>query len=442
MTKIRERLAGIAPLGWALAATAVGLLLGYLLKYQCVSHPWANNHQYSSLCYNDIQPLFGVRGISKGLIPYVDVQLEYPVLTGVFMDLVGRLLRLLTDIGLLGADSDGNYFILSALFLAPFALAVTLILRKRVTAGRLLIWAFGTPIILYAFHNWDLIAVAFAVWGMVAFERASSGEMGGALAAGASAKLYPAFMLPGALLHALAQRDLKRMKQMLLGFGGIYLILNLPWALIATGPPKVLSNPNWSALVGGVELRLPSSNGWLGVWTFHARRYPDFGTVWFWIAHHGRVLVPGVGWDPGQTGYRDFVSVASFLLFGAGALFFLYKGWQRRGEPRGYPVLAVSMGIIAAFLLTSKVNSPQYTLWLVPFMVMLDVPWRRVALYLAADLAVYVSGFYYFTVMNDPAPAWFGVFEAAVLMRAAAVVWLGLWALRARRVLPAPAPPG
>ncbi|MDQ4149126.1 MAG: hypothetical protein M3164_03920, partial [Actinomycetota bacterium] len=179
----------------------------------------------------------------------------------------------------------------------------------------------------------------------------------------------------------------------------------------------------------------------------HAERYPDFGTVWYWLAKYGRKAYPASFWEPGQPGYRDFVSLASLVLFALGSAAILLHGWGRRREPEGYPVAAAGLGILCLFLLTSKVHSPQYALWVAPLLAWLAIPWPLVIAYLAADVGVFVSGFYYFTVMDEPSPGWYGAFEAAVWVRAAALAGL-LWAsLRAARTTPAglparPAPPG
>ncbi|HVE75839.1 MAG TPA: hypothetical protein VND22_03615 [Actinomycetota bacterium] len=428
---------GRAPVWVAVVATLLGLAVGYMIKQQCAANVWADSFQYSHLCYNDLQPLYGVRGISHGLVPYRDVQLEYPVLTGLFMDLMGRLLHLLDEAGVMTAG-DPDYFRLSSIFLAPFALIVTLVLRPFVTAKRLALWAIGTPTILYSFHNWDLIAVAFASIGLVALEQNRDGVAGGALAAGASAKLFPAFLLPGALLSRWAKGDRKGAFGMAGAFFLIYLIVNLPVALLARGAPRVLDRPDWPEIVGSVQLRETGTNGWLGVWLFHADRYPDFGTVWYWIAHHSQAMFPGHGdwWQPGQTGYLGFVSITSFILFAVAAMFFLGVGWARRNEPQGYPVVAVGLGILASFLLFSKVHSPQFALWLVPLLALLNVSWPRILFYLAADVAVFVSGFYWFTVFDVPDPGWKGVFEVAVLLRALALGLLAWSAVKAVRELP------
>ena len=103
---------------------------------------------------------------------------------------------------------------------------------------------------------------------------------------------------------------------------------------------------------------------------------------------------------------------------------------------RGYPVVAVGLGIVSVFLLVSKVHSPQYALWVIPMVAMLNVPWRYVLFYMAADLAVFVSGFYYFTAMNPSAPGWMGVFEIAVWARALALAGLAAAAWSAERANP------
>lgn len=428
----------------ALGATTLGLVAGFLLKDQCATHPWADAFQYRRLCYNDLQPLYEVRGIRSGLLPYLDVVYEYPPLTGIFMDLVGRLLRWLHAVGLVGSAGNENYFRLSSLLLAPFAYAITLLLRTRVTKGRLLLWAIGTPIVLYSFHNWDLIAVAGGVWGIAAYEKSRHGMSGGALGLGAAAKLYPAFIAPAILLDRWSRADRKAAFRFLISIVVVFVLVNLPFIVLARGVPPVLDRPDWAEAVRGLEIRSPADNGWVRIWTFHAGRYPDFGTVWYWIAHHGRALVDSDAWRSwwqvpaeGQpAGFRDSVSVTSLLLFLLGSVAFLWRGWQRRDSENGYPVVATSLGIVVVFLLVSKVHSPQYALWVVPFLAMLDVPWKWVLGYLAADLLVYVSGFYWFTVFDSPTPGWKGIFEVAVLLRAAALGALAWAAWRANRLFP------
>lgn len=411
----RARSRGSAAPTWlALVATLAGLVLAFRLKAPCLTNPWIDRFEYRHFCYNDLQPLFGHRGISEGRLPYLEfVPFEYPVLTGAFMYLMGALLSGLVAASVVPSSSDSAYFVVSALFLAPFAVAVTLLLRPHVTRGRLMLWAVGTPTILYSFHNWELLAVAGAVWSLVELERRRFGLAGLGLGLGASAKLFPAFLVPGALLGRWAERDRRGAVRLLLAAAAAAAVVNVPVMVL-------------------------SLRGWLSTWTFHADRYPDFGTVWYWIAHHGRRLLPPPGpWDPGpHSVYQDVVSVLSLILFAAGSLWYLRRGWGRRHGPDGYPVASVGLGILTLFLLVSKVHSPQYALWLVPLLVLLDVPLVLVLAYFVADIAVFISIFSWFTVLDAPAPAWKGLSELSVLARALALGGLAWWATRALRIRP------
>ena len=56
--------------------------------------------------------------------------------------------------------------------------------------------------------------------------------------------------------------------------------------------------------------------------------------------------------------------------------------------------------MLCGFLLLHKVHSPQYTLWLLPFFVLLRVPWGWVVAYLVADLVMGIGIFRWFYVLN------------------------------------------
>lgn len=409
--------------------------MGYLLKGQCADNAWADSFQYRRLCYNDLQPLYGVRGISRGLLPYRDVSFEYPVITGMFMDLAGRALRGLVKIGVVAKAGDAQYFRLSALGLAPFAFIAAFHLRKMTPARRLMLFVAAPPLAVYAFHNWDLIAVAATAWALRAHEAGRFATSGIAASLGMSAKLFPAFMAPGIFLDRLKRSDRKGAFRVALGFVLAALVVNVPWIFIASGVSPVFADPSLVEIAQSVELRDPSTNGWMGIWLFHAERYPDFGTAWYWLAHHGRVLIPSGFWQVGSGGYADAISLVSFLMFAIGSAATLLWHYRRKGD--GFPVAAAGLSVTVLFLLVSKVHSPQYALWLLPFLALLDVRVRAVLAYFALDLAVFVSGFYYFTVMHISAPAWMGVFEVAVLARTAALGWLFVQSLRAKRTYPA-----
>ena len=409
-----------ASLGLACALAAVGLLISYLMRNQCATHPWADAFQYRHLCYNDIQPLFHARGVDRGLVPYTDVTVEYPVLIGTFMYVTGRLLAFLTHVGLAAGYTDPSYFQITALLLWPFSFVVTLLLRPRVTAGRLMLWAIGTPTIFYTFLNWDILAVAPLVWGLVEVERRRWGWAGFALALGASAKLFPAFVLPGAFLAAVAGGNRagdraggrKGAIRLLNGFGLGVVLANVPWMIA-------------------------SFSGWMAVWKFHADRFPDLGTVWYWLAQAGNAYVhPSPWWNAVSRGWGGFVGTAGLGAFGLVSLLILWAGWRRREEPDGYPVVPTGLAIIASFMVVAKVHSPQYALWIMPLIVMVDVPWRRILAYLASDAVLYVSGWYWYATAHPftpPASLAEKTFVLAVFARSIALIAIATHAARRGR---------
>lgn len=78
-----------------IALVMIGMFaLGMVQKLPCYNGAWffGAGAQYTHACYSDIPHLFQGRGFADGLVPYFDrlpgdMQfLEYPVLTGVFME--------------------------------------------------------------------------------------------------------------------------------------------------------------------------------------------------------------------------------------------------------------------------------------------------------------------------------------------------------------------
>ena len=397
----RQWLDAPAPMKLALAASLAGILVAFAIKQPCVTHPWSNYFQYRHLCYNDIQPLFYLRGVSHGQVPYKDVFVEYPVLIGSFMYAAGRFLAFLIAHGLPVSYADPAYFVVTAVLLSPFSLAVTLLLRPRVTTGRLLLWAVGTPTLLYSFLNWDLLAVAALTWGMVEVERRRWGWAGIALGLGASAKLYPAFAIPCVALAVLANRDLRALARLAAGFVGSVAAANVPWMIVAF-------------------------RRWMQIWTWQASRYPDYGTAWYWLGKMADRLRPDNFWNDAH-GYGNALGIGGLITFALVTVVTLWVGWRRRSSPEGYPVAGATLALIASFMVISKVNSPQYALWVLPLLVLVQIPWRAIVAYLVSDLVLFVSGFYWFTEFSSTGtPGWERLFELAVFARAICLAWFAI----------------
>jgi uncharacterized membrane protein len=343
----RSRTSNLLLLGIA----AVGLAAGFTLKAPCSAGDWRDGRQYRRLCYSDIVPLHGARGLADGRFPYIDADLEYPAGTGLYVGLIAKTTS--TLVAFVNANAVG----LALMGLGTAALLVAMARDRR----RVLLYALGPPVILYAFHNWDLLAVGSATLGLYAFWRGADGWAGLALGIGAATKLYPAFLLPAIGLAAW-RRDGRA-----------------PWRMGATFA--------WGWALLNLPLMAANFDGWKYPWDFQSTRAPNYETSWFMMFRH---LSPG--YEGLNTWYPTFANLLSGGLFvvGAGVLLALEA---KRDRVRPY---ALGFGILVLFLLTAKVFSPQYALWLLPFFVLLRLPLWSYAAFAVTDAAVWVAISAYF----------------------------------------------
>ncbi|MDP9223750.1 MAG: glycosyltransferase 87 family protein [Actinomycetota bacterium] len=376
------------------AICCVTLIAGFGLKAQCLA-AW-DGRQFARLCYNDIQPLFYARSIAT-TVPYIhgsllhgDLQrgaIEYPVLTGLFMYASGHLAYLFPFLPRANASSGNEYLYDSALLLAPFALLIAVLLGSM-TRTRALLWAAAPALVLYAFHNWDLLVVAAAVAGFWSWNRRHTGWAAFWFGIGGALKLYPLMFLAPLILERLRAGDRK---------GAVKAVL------LGVLPPVAINLPF-------VLVNFP---GWFATYAFHATRGADYNSIWLWFmgAHLFGLTLPV--FDVGT------LNLVTAVLTGAFAVIALVVGWMRaRGEDR-YPFIQVSGALLSAFLLWNKVHSPQYALWILPFFVLLDVRiWWWFA-YAAADLTVYVGIFRWFYDF---------VYRGMDLTWAKRALILGIWA--------------
>jgi uncharacterized membrane protein len=332
----------------------VTLAAGFALKAQCLAG--FDGRQYERLCYNDIQPLYDAREV-EAHFPYVDGEMveidgnrdlvdgaiEYPVLTGLFMWFGGLLAR--------GAD---NYLVVSAVLLAPFGVFVAQTLA-RMHGRRALLWAAAPALVIYAFHNWDLLVVAAAVGAMWAWRRGRYEVAAAYMGIGGALKMYPLFFLAPLVVDLWLRRERSR-AVVAAGVGvGVWMLVNLPF---------IVANPG----------------GWWATYEFHSLRGPNFDNMW-------QLAFPGASAANLNLWATVLIGLSFLIALAAGA---------RRAKDGPFPGVAVSAAMLASFLLWNKVHSPQYTLWLLPFFVLLRVHVGWWIAYTLADLAVYVGVFRWF----------------------------------------------
>ena len=339
------------------AASAAGLAGGYALKAQCLDKQW-DGLQYRRSCYNDVQPLYSLRGLQEKRFPYLDStersrtagqDLEYPVGTGLYVGVVAK--NVSTQTGFFNANAVG----LALMGLATAAALAAMALDPR----RVLLYAFGPALILYAFHNWDLLAVGMTTLALYAYWRGWDLWAGLLLGLGAATKFYPAFVLPALALDAW-RRDRRPPWGMGIAFAAGLLALNVP-------------------------VMIANYQGWRYPLAFQSARSANFETSWYMVYRH---MQSNGGWffDAG------FVNLVSGGIFVASSLILIALEANRR-KIRPY---ALAFGILVLWLITAKVFSPQFALWLLPFFALLRLPWWSYVLFAITDAAVWFSVSSYF----------------------------------------------
>jgi uncharacterized membrane protein len=378
---VREPRVTRISLGVVLLATVATLAVGYVIKHPCVGGDWADNRQYRRLCYSDIVPLYTTERLDQGKVPYLEARNEYPVLTGMAMWLAS-----------LPADRVNTFFWTNAVILGALALT-TAGLLWRMVGGRALYFALAPTLLIYGFINWDLVAVAIATAATAAYLSGRTRRSGVWLGLGAAAKLYPGLL---AVPFALGERGARRAKQ------ALFLVVAAVAAWAVVNVPFAAANPG----------------RWSTFFRLNAKRPADWDTAWFLLGRHGIRLS------------LAFVNTASIVAFLAVALML----WviKVRREP-GFARWTFGFPLIVAFLLTNKVYSPQYGLWLLPWFALALPNLRLFAAFEAAEIAVFVTRFRFFDEMpvHGIGGPWFRGFEVSLIVRGVILILcLAVWVLR------------
>ncbi|MCO6007273.1 glycosyltransferase 87 family protein [Actinoallomurus purpureus] len=356
---VRTGLRQLLPL--LVSTTAVVSVLGYLQKVPCKRAGFDFIPTVRNACYTDIYPLYFGRGLADGKIPYLDKipePVEYPVLTGGLMQAAATPARWFG-----GADvvSRGMWFFNLTAVLLVLCAAVT-VLATALVAGRQsrragLMVAASPALLLTAYINWDLLAVALSALALAAWARRRPGLAGGLLGLAVAAKFYPLIFLGPLFLLCLRAGKWREFGRLLAGTVVAWLVVNVPIMLAA-----------WDS--------------WSRFYTFNQKRSVDWGSVFFLAERKGMSSVDNVP-TLNLMGEVGFVVLALAV-----ALLVLFA--PRR--PRLPQVLFLTL---AAFLLTNKVWSPQYVLWLVP-LVALARPKLPAFLLWQAGEVVYFFGIWWY----------------------------------------------
>ncbi|MGW2084068.1 glycosyltransferase family 87 protein [Streptomyces sp. NPDC001880] len=359
----------LTPVG-VVALVAIGMFaLGMVQKLPCYNWAWFKGagSQYTHACYSDIPHLFAARGFSDGLVPYFDrlpgdmQYLEYPVLTGVFMQVAAWL----TPGGSI-QHREQMYWMVNAGMLMICAVIIAVCVarthRRRPWDGLLV--ALAPAFALTATINWDLLAGALTAAAMLMWSRGRALAFGILIGLATAAKLYPLFLLGPLLVLCWRAGKWREFGLAMLGAAGSWLVVNLPVMIFAP-------------------------EGWSKFYTFSEERGIDFGSFWLIITQRTGM--------PIETSTVNHVSelLMALLCAGIAALTLM--------APRRPRFAQLAFLVVAAFILVNKVYSPQYVLWLIPLAALARPRWRDFLIWQACEVMYFLGIWMYlaYTTSGD-----------------------------------------
>jgi uncharacterized membrane protein len=388
-----------------LALACLTLALHWVQKSPCQDGAWQDLNQYKKFCYTDVLALYYAEGLSDGKVPYVDHPVEYPVLTGAFMAVIGLPVH---AIGANQTDfNQGEWFyninalVLSGLGIATVAVILALRRRRPWDAA---LFAVAPALLLTATINWDLLAIGLCSFGLYAWAKRRPALAGALLGLGTAAKLWPGFLFIPLIFLGLRT---KRLSVVLTSVGS---------GLVA-----------WSAVNVPFMVADLNKNGNLDNWRrfieLNRTRGIDWGTIWYIGDHFPR--------GAGKYGFSLFHSLGShidpwlnWLTYVLIGLCWLAIGALALFAPKAPRFAQLAFLTVAAFLIFNKVWSQQFVLWLIPLAVLARPRWGAFIAWQVAEVCYFAA--FYGELMGASGRQVFpeGVFVLASILRLVTVAVL------------------
>jgi uncharacterized membrane protein len=393
------------PVRVALAVTCIVVGLGVLADAGCRADGWDRREDralWTGLCYSDVAFLYRERGLADG-VAYRDAPLEYPVVTGMVMQVSAVVARVLTDDdpaapdGTLKAQSVRFYDVTALLMglaavVAVMATAHTV--RRRPWDAMLV--AASPVLLLTATINWDLLAVALTSLAILAWTREQPLLAGVLVGLGGAAKLYPLLLLGPMLLVVLREPD-------------------SPRAIARYAVTAGAAIVTWVAVNLPVYLWAPG--GWREFFVFNSERGADFGSPWYVLEQISPGLLPD--------------RLNPVLILVSGLVLALIVGLAL-AAPQPPRLAQLAFLAVAAFLLVNKVWSPQYALWLLPLAALARPRWRDLSIWQAGEVLYFVAVWWHLATLYDSSNPLIGSqgYATATAIRIACLGWLCVLVVR------------
>jgi hypothetical protein len=365
---IHTRRASIYLMIGLLAAQLIALLVVVLVTLPGIAQWHALD---LSIYYQDSRQLL------NGLVPYRDFALEYPPLAL----LPFALPRLVT----LGQRVDFSgyvwlFLVQNALFSTLIALLIAQIRGLQAAGSSLglyaLLVAVSAPLLPW---RYDLFPALLTALALLCVLRRQPGWAGIWLGLGVAAKLYPAVLLPIFGAYYLAEKERPALVRLALGSAGALAATLLPFVLIAPGP--LLTFLQYHQLRG---LQLESLPAGVIVLAHVLGNLPAQLAFNYGALH--------VDSPPAAVVLR-WLPVAVVVVFGvvlAGCWARFREEQAAGGHVTSESLIVYAFAALLAFIVTNKVFSPQYVIWLLPFAPLLRL---RQAIALLAICALTITLF-------------------------------------------------
>ncbi|SEG78578.1 Uncharacterized membrane protein [Nonomuraea solani] len=358
-TEVRPPLAMRAvpflPLG---LLAALGATLAYVVRLPCRTGGWNDQvSTYTNFCYTDIYPLYFDRGLSEHN-PYFafdlpfDKQVEYPVVLGEVMQVISWIARALEREV---AAQAVRFYDLTVLLLG--VCLVLGVLLMAAVAGRSRPWdalwyAISPAVILAAYINWDLVAGVLCMGMLLAWKWRWTIPAGILLGLAIATKFYPLMFVGALFLLTLRTAKWRTFFVTMASAVGAWLVVNLPFMIFA-----------W--------------DGWRRFYVFSQERGVDWGSPWLFFQRKEWPVL----------GEVDVSTLGMVTL----ALACLGIAVLTLTAPRRPRLAQICFLALAAFMMTNKVWSPQFVLWLVPFAVLARPNWKPLVLWQLAEVWYFIA---------------------------------------------------
>jgi uncharacterized membrane protein len=237
--------------------------------------------------------------------------------------------------------------------------------------------------------------------GIAAWAARRPALAGALLGLAVAAKFYPLVVFGPLLLLSLRTGQLRAFAKTLAAALAAWLVVNVPVMIIAF-------------------------HGWSWFYVFSKERGADWGSIWYYFEYKH---VPLFG--DSQVGTLNLLSAVSLALSLAGI------AWFALAVPRRPRLPQLCFLVLAAFLITNKVWSPQYVIWLVPLAVLARPRLWPYALWQLAEIGYFLGIWSYLLFLtrngqviagyNGMQPSWY---FTLLLARLVAVLIMCAWIVR------------